>query len=354
MKKFLALVLLGFSLPAGAETVSAVSFNPTRLGDFEYLKVSKQINLLGGLEATGTRGEGYPGLEIASNGSKGGSVTMDINSASIVTVNQAIARKVDMPETRFQGGDENTALHGSYDAASNSPHPETEFPVTGVLLGKEGKVNVQFTQDSFAKLLQDPDQMVRVFAQKLSVLSGSSQVLNVVGETAGRSSNSGVSLADSTSNSFAKTNGFRLGGVDIPYPGPNTLEGNGTFSLKLSDSGCKLKWVDRQRNTLNESDRPIKVLAFDNCSKSGVSWVPQSNGNCGGSWANMGYPTDWNNHCYAYHCNCTLNAGECTSSNIGTVKTVYQIGECNDDEHNQFGTPLVCNITATVYKCATH
>ncbi|MCQ2411193.1 MAG: hypothetical protein MJ053_07040 [Elusimicrobiaceae bacterium] len=276
---------------------------------------------------------------------------MNTEDAGTVTVKQATARYVDMPETRFQGGDENTALYRPYDATNNVPEPETELPVTPVLLG-EGRVDVTFTGDSFAELLQDPNGAVRVSADELSV-PDELVSLNVEGETSGRSSQSGFSLADST----IKTYGFLLGGVDIPYPGPHTLgDGGSTFSLKLSDANCQLKWVSRNRNTENASDRPIKVLAFDNCSTSGVSWVEISGGSpqypfpytgefnpCPGGW--------WQHSGNTSSGIGAPSASTCSSaSDVGKLYWAYWI------EYDDI-TPQMqdwCKVTATKYQCKSH
>ena len=61
MKKILGLIVLGVSFPVwGAELVSAVNFNPSRLGDYEQLVVSKEATLPGGLTT--------PELVVKSNG----------------------------------------------------------------------------------------------------------------------------------------------------------------------------------------------------------------------------------------------------------------------------------------------
>ena len=48
MKKLWVLLLLGLSFPAGAEIVSTISYNPARMGQYDYLKVSKDAVFKGG------------------------------------------------------------------------------------------------------------------------------------------------------------------------------------------------------------------------------------------------------------------------------------------------------------------
>ena len=52
-KIFLLGVLLASAFPlAATETVSTISFNPSRLGQYTYLKINKDINLKGGLQVS--------------------------------------------------------------------------------------------------------------------------------------------------------------------------------------------------------------------------------------------------------------------------------------------------------------
>lgn len=64
MKKFCVLFLLVCTLPAGAELISEVTYNPSRLGKYRVLKVAEEATLPGG-------------LQIPANGS----MTVDSNSS---------------------------------------------------------------------------------------------------------------------------------------------------------------------------------------------------------------------------------------------------------------------------------
>lgn len=52
MKKIFFLLLVVCAVPALAETISTVSYNPSRLGQYNKLKIAKKANFKGGLTAT--------------------------------------------------------------------------------------------------------------------------------------------------------------------------------------------------------------------------------------------------------------------------------------------------------------
>ena len=96
MKHILLFCLsLFLSVPSFAEIISSVSFNPSRMGEYTYLKITDKANLKGGLNAT------------TMNINSGGTVTMTTdNSARIYdvpTVTGASGSAINMPNTAFHG-----------------------------------------------------------------------------------------------------------------------------------------------------------------------------------------------------------------------------------------------------------
>ena len=117
MKKILlAVAVLGASLPLfAAEQVSTISFNPSRLGKFTYLKVNKQANLAGGLSTKNL-------ILAASNGGNinisGDNSTRIMQITEVTTAAGADNVVVDMPNTYFQKLNTGSASEKNYTLGS--------------------------------------------------------------------------------------------------------------------------------------------------------------------------------------------------------------------------------------------
>ena len=153
MKKFIfGLLLMVCSFPTLAEVVSSVSFNPSRMGEYTYLKVTDKANLKGGLDT--------PVLNIQS----GGTVSMQTDSSSrlyeIPTVKGETNSRIDMPNTAFHGNTANT--YSSYESKSSTTP-------TGLLADVNVKGGTQtYKKDSYIQTLR----AVNILKQKATTLKG--------------------------------------------------------------------------------------------------------------------------------------------------------------------------------------
>ncbi len=236
MKKLfsLLLVLMGVPVLLQAETVSSVSFNPSRMGEYTYLKVADKANLKGGLNAT------------TLNISSGGTVSMTTDSSSRVyqidTVTGEANSSIDMPNTAFHGNTANT--YSSYDASSSSV-PSGLLPTVKVLGGTQ-----QYNNDSYLATVD----AVNMLKQRAGTLKGGTL-------TIGGNESNGVTLYGGDS-----TLGFHLAGNDIPVP----TAAHTNTGKELSN--CTLAWEKRKTN-----DSPAKevwVLALTGCGSSGGGFGP--------------------------------------------------------------------------------
>ena len=236
MKKLfsLLLILTGVTVLLQAETVSSVSFNPSRMGEYTYLKVADKANLKGGLNAT------------TLNISSGGTVSMTTDSSSRVyqidTVTGEANSSIDMPNTAFHGNTANT--YSSYDASSSSV-PSGLLPTVKVLGGTQ-----QYNNDSYLATVD----AVNMLKQRAGTLKGGTL-------TIGGNESNGVTLYGGDS-----TLGFHLAGNDIPVP----TAAHTNTGKELSN--CTLAWEKRKTN-----DSPAKevwVLALTGCGSSGGGFGP--------------------------------------------------------------------------------
>ena len=92
MKKLYLLLLLGVCMPAAAEMVSTISYNPSRLGQYSSLKVSKDAAFLGGLYVNGN-------FSIAGNTTWQNNSSDDFRFQSIEAPQSGT---IEMPNTVFQ------------------------------------------------------------------------------------------------------------------------------------------------------------------------------------------------------------------------------------------------------------
>ena len=226
MKHILLFCLsLFLSVPSFAEIISSVSFNPSRMGEYTYLKITDKANLKGGLNAT------------TMNINSGGTVTMTTdNSARIYdvpTVTGASGSAINMPNTAFHGNTSNT--YSGYTSESTSAP-------SGLLPSVAAKGGTQtYNNDSYIQTLD----AVNMLKQKVGSLKGGT--LEVTGN-----GGSTVGLYDS-----GNTAGFHLAGNDIPEP--TAAHTNTGTNL----TQCQLAW--EKRKTSDSTPKEVWLLALQNC-----------------------------------------------------------------------------------------
>ena len=215
----LFLITLFAAVNAPAEIISAVSYNPSRMGDYVYLKVADKANLKGGIEANT--------MTVRSGGTvSASSPNLNYNVPAVVGESGSA---LDMP---------NTAIHGAaVNAYTNYQAVNTGTPTA--LLNKVyvngGTTTVK--NDSYIATLDAVNRLKQkaatLRANKLSV-SGSED----------------ASLYDD-----ATTDGFTLSGNDIPQPTSSHVNTGAAIS------NCTLKWEER----VTSNNQKVKLLALTNC-----------------------------------------------------------------------------------------
>ncbi len=227
MKKLYLLLLLGICMPAAAEMVSTISYNPSRLGQYSSLKIANSAAFLGGL----------------STGS------LDINSATTMT-NQTLDN---FSFGLIQGGEstidmENVVFHNSSNWSSATDASNESFAAFGSSTATVKGGVATFRADSFINELRGNNLLLKV--NKLNT----SNTLTINGE-------GGQKLSVGSRD----TRGLFLAGNDIPVISTNTVidyNGDGTPSGKnvvlTNKAACSLKWVKRKTNDGQE----VYVLAL--------------------------------------------------------------------------------------------
>ena len=243
MKKLLIAGALFLACPLAAEMISAVSYNPSRMGDYVYLKVADKANLKGGIEANT--------MTVRSGGTvSASSPNLNYNVPAVVG---ASGSSLDMP---------NTAIHGT--AANAYDNYQAVNTGTPTALLNNVYVNGGTTtvkNDSYIATLDAVNRL----KQKAATL---------------RANKLSVSGAENASlYEGATTNGFTLAGNDIPQP---TASHVNTGSA-LSD--CTLKWEDR----ITSSNQKVKLLALAGCKgrgsgSGGCTSDPAKVAACKGTW----------------------------------------------------------------------
>ena len=277
MKHILLFCLsLFLSVPSFAEIISSVSFNPSRMGEYTYLKITDKANLKGGLNAT------------TMNINSGGTVTMTTdNSARIYdvpTVTGASGSAINMPNTAFHGNTSNT--YSSYKSESTSAP-------SGLLPSVAAKGGTQtYNNDSYIQTLD----AVNMLKQKVGSLKGGT--LEITGN-----GGSTVGLYDS-----GNTAGFHLAGNDIPEP--TAAHTNTGTNL----TQCQLAW--EKRKTSDSTPKEVWLLALQNCGSGAGGCDDSLKEMCVNPPAKQGdlillsTPGTWN----AQTCECTCPSGSTLQS----------------------------------------
>ena len=221
VKKLAVVVFIGLfaAVNAPAEIISAVSYNPSRMGDYVYLKVADKANLKGGIESNT--------MTVRSGGTVSAS-SPNLNY-EVPAVVGASGSALDMPNTVVHGNAVNT--YNGYQAVSSG----TPNALLNNVYVNGGQTTVK--NDSYISTLDAVNRLKQkaatLRANKLS-LSGS--------EDAG--------LYDG-----ATTDGFTLAGNDIPQPTSSHVNTGAALS------NCTLKWEERTTS----DNQKVKLLALANC-----------------------------------------------------------------------------------------
>ena len=218
----LFLITLFAAVNAPAEIISAVSYNPSRMGDYVYLKVADKANLKGGIEANT--------MTVRSGGTvSASSPNLNYNVPAVVG---ASGSALDMPNTAIHGAAANT--YDNYQAVNTG----TPTALLNKVYVNGGTTTVK--SDSYISTLDAVNRLKQkaatLRANKLSV-SGSED----------------ASLYDE-----ATTDGFTLSGNDIPQPTSSHVNTGAALS------NCTLKWEER----VTSNNQKVKLLALANCNGS--------------------------------------------------------------------------------------
>ena len=234
MKKIYLLLLLGICMPAAAEMVSTISYNPSRLGKYSSLKVSRSAAFLGGLDV---KGDFYINNDVTfTNKSQGNFYFKSVEAPT--------GGDIDM---RNQ-----TVFHNSsnWNSLTNAASEPSSFGSLNIEI-KGG--NAAFSDDSFIRKLSGENLYLKTPEFKASTS------LKVAG-------NEGMDMTVDDDAGEKITKGLFLAGNDIPVPVDSTIEAYELNTrvyrpLKLNESGCELKWVKRQ----TQDKQNVWVLALADC-----------------------------------------------------------------------------------------
>ena len=228
----LFLITLFAAVNAPAEIISAVSYNPSRMGDYVYLKVADKANLKGGIEANT--------MTVRSGGTvSASSPNLNYNVPAVVGESGST---LDMPNTAIHGAAANT--YDNYQAVNTG----TPNALLNNVYVNGGTTTVK--SDSYISTLDAVNRLKQkaatLRANKLSV-SGSED----------------ASLYDD-----ATTDGFTLSGNDIPQPTSSHVNTGAALS------NCTLKWEER----VTSNNQKVKLLALANCNgKPTLPTIPTDN-----------------------------------------------------------------------------
>ena len=237
---FILLCLI--AIPVLAEQVSVVTFNPSRLGEYQHLKVTDSVKLRGGLAT--------PQFFVNS-----GNMLLD-NKIQVEPEQYILFGEINgasenvsfsMPQAIFS----KTATTSSYSAAGGAPAANLLIPTVTTTGGE-----MIFSNDSFVNQLTTQGSVL-LQAGTLNV-SGD---VSIGGDYRGRRGGVSILNADGTAPSTLGKE-FKLGRYKIPYPLQVHHRGvNNTSYVPLSAAdyaNFALQWVERKRT----DGTPVRVLAL--------------------------------------------------------------------------------------------
>ncbi len=286
---WIASLFLLVAVTVSAETVSEVSFNPARLGNFKKLKVSDSATIRGGLQVSDELkigGQETEGCDPEYSAGRPGTCRVEIGSDVVVTsslpytassITAALAApgfaetraaveepdefrayRVDMPQATFHGG---SVPAWPYTMPRIDAGPTSNWPDGTLLPVTVNGGYLSFGNDSLINNLQLSTKLM-AYARE-TVVHGR---LNVAGNELAR-------LYDPSSLPEDNITGFKLGNVVIPPPTSGKVEYYSSAAstpsdtgLNYNDSGCRLDWI-KQKVNRGESEVPeaVYVLGFKDC-----------------------------------------------------------------------------------------
>ena len=306
-KRFVVLFLITLfaAVNASAEIISAVSYNPSRMGDYVYLKVADKANLKGGIESNT--------MTVRSGGTvSASSPNLNYNVPAVVGESGST---LDMPNTAIHGAAANT--YDNYQAVNTG----TPTALLNNVYVNGGTTTVK--SDSYISTLDAVNRLKQkaatLRANKLSV-SGSEN----------------ASLYDD-----GTTDGFTLSGNDIPQPTGSHV------NTGASLSNCTLKWEERTTS----DNKKVKLLALANCGRGNPTLPTIPTDDCSGliyksthkaeccPWVPM---TAADGICYKWDWVFVISgdlAVDCSNRNYGTYRT--SCGTCS-------GTHGYCDLESCI------
>lgn len=226
MKRIYLLLIL--SLCAGissAEVVSAITFNPSRLGTYTHLRAANSAVLAGGLETETMN------VSVSSAGTVSVTTPSSDNiyvATEVRPVENASQVAVNMPDTVFYGNGASVGGRSSITTVAIAGGDQT------------------YKNKSYVYLLDAASRLIQQV-----------NTLKVKGEAgAGALTISGNAKDGRNLYYGTHSNGFYLAGNDIPEPVAAYTNGAGDLT------GCEWAWVERQG---------AQVLALKDCSNGGES-----------------------------------------------------------------------------------
>ncbi len=310
MKKFLILFFMFCALPALAETISAVSFNPMRVGHFYYsLKASEGIIARGGLyvwNESGSLCEGVSDgtLEVRGNTAKINNLTTpkmyEIETVNTLPMSLAWLEagngeaKVSFPNMMFRNknGPETSTVdlsnphswpgiatkitsHGGLATFGHDSQAQVlDFPTFDISSSVDCYTQSTTDQTVVAKDYADCANRMLVYAKNFQMPNVSNRRFDILGSDVayykGR-----VVLMGSDFNPVSHTRGLRLGGVDIQkpkravyttdYDNVTGWNGSGTGTMPPNGlSGCCFKWSPNHQIVGESSKMSVLYLACGN------------------------------------------------------------------------------------------
>ena len=275
MKKFLVWGVGLLAVCAYAENVPTVTFNPSRMGDYSWLKVSDEAKLKGGLK-TKTLDLYGRSTTIQDN------TTPDPRDPLYATTEVQSITSNNNKYTHLIAKDAVFAKDAGAYACSTLPSEVCfqEQPATLEVSG--GHVEFQNTSGGAGGSTIKKVQLNNAMLQDATQVHVSE--MNVAGITEGTNAFlSPSSTVDEPTTTLARvwavsgpnsgnwedlqSNGLVLGARAIPYPKAvqyyATSGATGTADITLDDPNCKFKWV--KRYVAGDEVKAVYVLALDGC-----------------------------------------------------------------------------------------
>lgn len=333
------------AVAVSAETVSSVSFNPSRLGNFEKLKISNSATLRGGLQVDNLNIGGAPSQTVcqtttvclsrdeAGNCLESGEMCVPQGVVAGGTVTLTSSRPISLKSVESP----TDVAENSWNAfsAPNALFRAHGSSATGQLVPMNimgGSLDFTDGDSTIQKLIAGNDLIA--YARKITV----SGTLNVV-------ANEETRLLGQTSSADKGENvqGFKLGKIIIPTPTDATkveyrVGANDSYTTQapLDLSKCKLSWLKRKVNkdgtpeaeyVLGWTDKDSSTQCMPDCEE-GIPAFDTYSTECGpGQVGNKHHRIIRKTYCNGTSdiCYLTADGSDCTEN-----PTNWDTNECRD------------------------